>query len=116
MEKSFRLMAVERDIGRIQIEHDLWRLLGMRLGQLLANLGASFPADRRIFHPLSFAGKLGWSVGPNGDQSGPQATGPSSSPMPPSPKPEEAGSPGYYYPDYRTDFPMGDNPYRYSRW
>src|SRR4051794_32058817 len=22
----------------------------------------------------------------------------------------------YYYPDYRTDFPMGDNPYRYYRW
>jgi beta-galactosidase len=86
------------------------------VAQLLANLGASFPADRRIFHPLSFAGKLGWSVGPNGDRSGPQATGPRSSPMSPSPKPEEAGSPGYYYPDYRTDFPMGDNPYRYYRW
>jgi beta-galactosidase len=26
------------------------------------------------------------------------------------------GSLGYYHPDYRTDFPMGDNPYRYYRW
>ena len=26
------------------------------------------------------------------------------------------GSFGYYHPDYRTDFPMGDNPYRYYRW
>ncbi|MBE3123618.1 MAG: hypothetical protein IMZ65_02315, partial [Planctomycetes bacterium] len=30
-------------------------------------------------------------------------------PMSLGPKPEEAGSPGYYHPDYRTDFPMGDN-------
>jgi hypothetical protein len=22
----------------------------------------------------------------------------------------------YYHSDYRTDFPMGDNPYRYYRW
>ena len=27
-----------------------------------------------------------------------------------------AQSLGYYCPDYRTDFPMGDNPYRYYRW
>lgn len=26
------------------------------------------------------------------------------------------GASGYYHPDYRTDFPMGDNPYRYYRW
>jgi beta-galactosidase len=37
-------------------------------------------------------------------------------PMSLRPKPEEVGSLGYYYPDYRTDFPMGDNPYRYYRW
>ena len=23
---------------------------------------------------------------------------------------------GYYYPDYRTDFEMGDNPYHYYRY
>jgi hypothetical protein len=32
------------------------------------------------------------------------------------PKPQGAGSPGYYCSDYRTEFPMGDNPYRYYRW
>jgi len=32
------------------------------------------------------------------------------------PKPQDAGFPGYYYPDYITEFPMGDNPYRYYRW
>ena len=37
-------------------------------------------------------------------------------PMSLGPKPEGAGSVGCYYPDYRTDFPMGDNPYRYYRW
>ena len=31
-------------------------------------------------------------------------------------KPEEGAALGYYSPDYRTDFPMGDNPYRYYRW
>jgi hypothetical protein len=37
-------------------------------------------------------------------------------PMSLSPKPENAGSLSYYYPDYITAFPMGDNPYRYYRW
>ncbi|MGA2034799.1 MAG: sugar-binding domain-containing protein [Thermoguttaceae bacterium] len=37
-------------------------------------------------------------------------------PMSLRPKPEGVGSLGYYYPDYRNDFPMGDNPYRYYRW
>jgi len=37
-------------------------------------------------------------------------------PMSLSPKPAAVGAPGYYHPDYRTDFPMGDNPYRYYRW
>jgi hypothetical protein len=84
---------------------------------LLANLGASFPMDNRVFHPVAFAGKLHWSVGPNGDRSGPQATEPrDSSASSPSPKPEIPQPFGCYHPDYRTDFPMGDNPYRYYRW
>ncbi len=87
------------------------------VAQLLANLGASFPLDSRVFHPLEFAGKLGSSVAPNGDRSGPQATGPRlGSETSPSAKPETSRSLGYYCPDYRTDFPMGDNPYRYYRW
>jgi hypothetical protein len=28
----------------------------------------------------------------------------------------EGAKVGYYYPDYRTDFNMGDNPYRFYRW
>jgi beta-galactosidase len=35
-------------------------------------------------------------------------------PMSLTPKPTVSRE--YYYPDYRTDFPMGDNPYRYYRW
>jgi len=30
--------------------------------------------------------------------------------------PADASVPGFYYPDYRTDFELGDNPYRYYRW
>jgi beta-galactosidase len=91
------------------------------VAQLLGNLGARFAADSRIFHPLdisaAFAGEPTSSVAPSGDRSGPQATGPRAG-MEKSidPKREAARSPGYYHPDYRTDFPMGDNPYRYYRW
>ncbi len=58
------------------------------VAQLLANLGGTFPVDSRVFHPPVSLGQ----------------------------KPQEAGAPAYYCPDYRTDFPMGDNPYRYYRW
>jgi beta-galactosidase len=69
------------------------------------------------FGPGGFAGKLGLSVGPDGDRSGPQASGPRVGlEMSLSRKPDGPQSLGYYYPDYRTDFPMGDNPYRYYRW
>ncbi len=50
------------------------------VAQLLANLGASFAVDSRLFHP------------------------------------EATQAAEYYCPDYRTDFIMGDNPYRYYRW
>ena len=69
------------------------------------------------FGPGGFVGKMGFSVAPNGDRSGPQATGPRIGlEMSLSPKPEGLQSLSYYYPDYRPDFPMGDNPYRYYRW
>ena len=64
-----------------------------------------------------FAGKLGLPVGPDGNRSGPQATGPrmglgvTLSVKPQGPQPFSC-----YHPDYRTDFQMGDNPYRYYRW
>jgi len=37
-------------------------------------------------------------------------------PMSLGPRLEGAESLEYYCPDYRTEFPMGDNPYRYYRW
>jgi beta-galactosidase len=37
-------------------------------------------------------------------------------PMSLRPDPRRAGSASYYHADYRTDFIMGDNPYRYYRW
>jgi beta-galactosidase len=88
------------------------------VAQLLANLGASFPVDSHIFRPLdTWTVNLGSSVGPNGDRSGPQASGPRvSRERSLSPKTEGSQSLGYYHPDYRTDFQMGDNPYRYYRW
>jgi beta-galactosidase len=83
------------------------------VAQLLANLGASFPADHRIFHPMD----VGNQALAMRDQPGPQSsTGPRLLPTSLSPKPEDAESLGYYYHDYRTEFPMGDNPYRYYRW
>ncbi len=53
---------------------------------------------------------------PLADLPGPQATGVGGMRMSLRPKPEGVQSLGYYCPDYRTDFPMGDNPYRYYRW
>jgi len=62
-------------------------------------------------------GKLGFSAGPNGDRSGRQATGPrGASEASLSSELQVSPSFPYYHPDYRTDFQMGDNPYRYYRW
>ena len=64
-----------------------------------------------------FGGKGGLPVAPDGDRSGHQCTGPRVGlEMSLSPKPESVQTLGYYCLDYRTDFPMGDNPYRYYRW
>jgi len=64
-----------------------------------------------------FAGNEGLSMAPDGNRSGHQSTGPRVGlEMSLKPKPEGVQSLGCYYPDYRTDFPMGDNPYRYYRW
>jgi beta-galactosidase len=89
------------------------------VAQLLANLGACFAVDSRIFHPLDTRAlnlDAAWQVGPNGDRSGPQATGPRVGSERTLARKPEAQSASWYYPDYRTDFPMGDNPYRYYRW
>ena len=90
------------------------------VAQLLANLGACFAVDSRIFNPVN-VGTVNpdeaWQIAANGDRSGPQAIGPRTGSKPnPNLKPEHEMPSGYYHPDYRTDFPMGDNPYRYYRW
>jgi len=71
----------------------------------------------RLFNCYGDGGFAGSKALAPGDQPGPQSsTGPRLIPMSLSPGPEESESSVYYYPDYRTDFPMGDNPYRYYRW
>ncbi len=67
---------------RTYFRYTRWRST-RAVAQILANLAASFPVDRRIFHPLDAM---------------------------------ELKLDGAYHRDYRTDFPMGDNPYRYYRW
>jgi beta-galactosidase len=89
------------------------------VAQLLSNLGAGFAVDSRIFQPRKPVVNPDriW-IGPDGDRSGYDCVPPIPSrllDLPPTAMPEE-DKVGYYYPDYRTDFPMGDNPYRYYRW
>jgi beta-galactosidase len=89
------------------------------VAQLLANLGASFAVDRRIFEPRKTVLNPDrmW-IGPDGNRSGHDCQPPIPSrllDLPPTAMPEGTKA-GYYHPDYRTDFNMGDNPYRFYRW
>jgi beta-galactosidase len=69
------------------------------------------------FGPGGFAGKPGLPADPDGDQSGHDSAGPRVGlQMSLSPQPKDAQTLSWYCSDYRTDFPMGDNPYRYYRW
>lgn len=70
----------------------------------------------RLFDRSDAGGFLGDASppDPSADRPGPQATGVTRAGLRMSPRPSDM--PGAYYPDYRTDFPMGDNPYRYYRW
>jgi beta-galactosidase len=77
------------------------------VAQMLANLGASFTVDSRIFHPDSATPCL------YPDLPGRQSTGYHAAQAP---KPEGPQTLRFYHPDYRADFQMGDNPYRYYRW
>jgi beta-galactosidase len=89
------------------------------VAQLLANLGASFPVDRRIFLPCKtvLSPDRIW-IDPNGDRAGHDCNPPIPSRLLDLPPTATSGGAraGYYHPDYHTDFPMGDNPYRYYRW
>jgi beta-galactosidase len=109
------------EVGRTDIATANWRLSERvySVPRRLVKIGNNVIAVRLFnrFGPGGFAGKPGFPVGPNGDRSGPQATGPRVGlEMSLRPKPVGPQSLSYYYPDYRTDFPMGDNPYRYYRW
>ncbi len=88
------------------------------VAQLLANLRASFAVDNRVFQPRqTILNPNPMWLGPNGDRSGHDCEPPIPDrllSLPPTAMPEGAEV-GYYHPDYRTDFPMGDNPYRYYR-
>jgi beta-galactosidase len=83
------------------------------VSQLLANLGARFEVDARFFHPASE-----WTLKPaTRDRPGPQATGlRAGSEASATSAPGSSPDIDFYHTDYRTDFPMGDNPYRYYRW
>lgn len=88
------------------------------VAQLLANLGASFAMDSRVLQPRKTVLNPDrmW-IAPSGDRSGHDCEPPIPSRLlnlPPTAMPEEAEV-GYYHSDYRTDFTMGDNPYRYYR-
>jgi hypothetical protein len=69
------------------------------------------------FGPGGFSGKLGLPVDAAGDRSGHDSAGPRVGlEMTLSPQIAGAQTLNWYCSDYRTDFPMGDNPYRYYRW
>jgi hypothetical protein len=109
------------EVGRTDITTANWRytprdyLVPARLVKAGKNVVVVRLFNR--FGSGGFAGKLDLPAAPNGDRSGPQATGPKIGlEMSLSAKPEGPQSLTYYHADYRTDFPMGDNPYRYYRW
>lgn len=84
----------------------------------LVKPGRNVIAVRLYSHSgVGFAGKPGFPVGLDGDRSGRQSTGPPIGlEMSIDPKPQGVQTMTFYHPDYRTDFHMGDNPYRYYRW
>jgi beta-galactosidase len=109
------------EVGRTDIKTDVWRLAPRnyvvpgKLVRASRNVIAVRLFNR--FGPGGFGGKAGFPVGPDGDRSGHQCTGPRVGlEMSLSPKPGCVQTLSYYCNDYRTDFPMGDNPYRYYRW
>jgi beta-galactosidase len=109
------------EIGRTDIKTAAWRLVPRHyvVPGRLVRAGRNVIAVR-LFDRFGEGGFLGngGPADPSGDQPGPQATGASKGAFHLSlrPKPEGVQALGHYHPDYRTDFPMGDNPYRYYRW
>jgi len=69
------------------LRYTRWRQT-REIAQILANLGASFKADENIFKPVQQHRWLNFFASSN----------------------------NFYHSDYRTDFELGDDPYRYYRW
>jgi hypothetical protein len=109
------------EVGHADVETAEWRRAPRNylVPGKIVKAGKNVVAVRLFsrFGSGGFAGKTGLPVGPDGDRSGHDSTGPRvGSEMSLSPVREDAKTLNWYCSDYRTDFPMGDNPYRYYRW
>jgi beta-galactosidase len=108
------------EVGHTDVETTSWQLAPRRYAVpgSLVKAGRNVVAVR-LFDRLGERGFVGngGPPDPQADRPGPQATGVSRAPrMYLRPRPEWDDSHAPYCPDYRADFPMGDNPYRYYRW
>lgn len=108
------------EVGHTDVKTDDWRQASRNyiVPGHLVKAGKNVIAVRlfNCFGPGGFAGKPGLPVAPDGDRSGHDSTGPRVGlEMSLSRLPEDAQTRSWYCADYRTDFPMGDNPYRYYR-
>jgi beta-galactosidase len=109
------------EIGHTDIHTENWRQASRNylVPAHLVKAGRNVIVVRLFscFGPGGFAGKPGLPVGPDGDRSGHDSKGPRIGlEMSLSPAPDAVQKLNWYCTDYRTDFPMGDNPYRYYRW
>jgi hypothetical protein len=109
------------EVGHTNMQTTEWRqaLRNYVVPGKLVKAGKNVIAVRLFnrFGSGGFAGKPGLPIGPDGDQSGHDGTGPRVGlQMSLSPQPKGAQTLNWYCADYCTDFPMGDNPYRYYRW
>lgn len=109
------------EVGHTNIKTADWRQAQRNYGVpgKLVKAGRNVIAVRLFnrFGPGGFVGKTGFPVAPDGDRSGYNNTGPRIGlEMSLSPAPQGTQTLGWYCSDYQTDFPMGDNPYRYYRW
>jgi beta-galactosidase len=108
------------EVGHTDIKASKWReaLRNYVIPGRLVKSGRNVLAVR-LFNRCGsggFAGKTGLPAAPNGDRSGHDSTGPRVGlEMSLSRQPEHVQTLSWYCADYRTDFPMGDNPYRYYR-
>jgi beta-galactosidase len=109
------------EVGRTNVKTADWR----RVSRSYVVPGKLVKAGRNIvsvrlfncFGAGGFSGKPGLPMVPDGDRSGHDSTGPRIGlEMSLSPAAVAAQKLEWYCPDYRTDFPMGDNPYRFYRW